>query len=125
MKQSTKYQKYSDEDMINALRKFRGNLSSAAEYLGCERSTIYDRMKISPAVQAAKDEAEDHRLDLYEAAIDKAALEDRDVGAIKYVLSTRGRKRGYSEKQEVDITGTGITLQLQKVEFAGPDDRDD
>lgn len=115
----------SDKDIIKALKKFKGNLSMAAEYLGCERNTIYARMQKNPNIQKAREEAEERRLDLYEAAIDKAALVNGDVSAIKYVLSTRGKKRGYSEKQEVELTGTGISIQLKKVDFAGPDERDD
>lgn len=99
-------------------------MSLAAKALGCERSTIYDRMKINPDIQKAREEAEEYRLDLYEAAIDKAAL-GGDVGAMKYVLSTRGRKRGYNEKQEIEVSGTGITINVQKVDYAGPDSRDD
>ena len=115
----------SDKDIIKALKKFKGNLTMAAEFLGCDRGTIYKRMQNNPNIQKAREEAEERRLDLYEAAIDKAALVNGDVSAIKYVLSTRGKKRGYSEKQEVELTGTGISINLKKVEYTCPDGRDD
>ena len=115
----------SDKDIIKALKKYKGNLSVAAEYLGCERNTIYNRMQKNPDIQKAREEAEERRLDLYEAAIDKAALVEGKVDALKYVLSTRGRKRGYSEKQEIEVSGTGITINVQKVDYSGPDSRDD
>lgn len=95
----------SDNDIIKAIHKYKGNLSVAAKYLGCDRGTIYLRMKKNPRIAEEKDAAEEQRLDLYEAAIDKAALVDGDVSAIKYVLSTRGKHRGYTERQEVDVKG--------------------
>ena len=95
----------SDKEIIKALKKFKGNLAMAAEYLGCERQTIYNRMQNNPNIQKAREEAEERRLDLYEAAIDKAALVNGDVSAIKYVLSTRGKNRGYGEKAELQLSG--------------------
>ena len=101
----------SNSEIKSALEKYGGNISAAAEYLSCPRTVIYRRMKKHPELQQARDEAEEQRLDAYEAAIDKAALEEGKVDAIKYVLSTRGKKRGYSERENLPaLIGTGISI---------------
>lgn len=34
---------------------------------------------------------------------------DGDLGAIKYLLSTKGKTRGYVEKQEMELSG-GVSI---------------
>ena len=115
----------SNSEIKSALETCGGNISAAAAYLSCPRTVIYRRMKKHPELQQARDEAEEIKLDYYEAALDKAALINGDVSAIKYVLSTRGKKRGYSEKQEVRPAETGINITLEKVDYTRQDRRDD
>ena len=113
-----------DTEIKNALVKNKGNILLASRSLGCDRNVIYRRMKKIPSLQEARDDAEDIRIDLYEAAIDKAALEEGNVSAIKYILSTRGKRRGYSYGGERP-TSTGITISLQTTKYEERDNNSD
>ena len=114
-----------DTEIKNALVMNKGNILLASRSLGCDRNVIYRRMKKIPSLQEARDEAEDIRIDLYEAAIDKAALEEGNVSAIKYVLSTRGRKRGYTTTGGSTPDNAGVTFTFQTVEFNETDNDSD
>ena len=97
-------QRYTDEQIARVLRQTMGNMTATAQSLGCDRTTVYIRVKASPLLQTVCEEARESFIDLAESAMQKAVREG-DVSATKYVLSTLGKNRGYCEKQEVKIDG--------------------
>ena len=100
----------SDETMAIAIKDAKGNLSLAAERLGCERATIYDRIRTSDMLKQARAEAQESRCDMYESLLDQKA-QSGDINAIKFYLATQGKRRGYTEKQEVEVNG-GLTINI-------------
>lgn len=103
----------SDDKMVEAITAARGLLSVAARSLGVSRETVYQRARRVPAVQAAIDEAREATLDVAEAALFKQAAAG-EGWAVKYLLSTQGRARGYVERRE--LTGSdGGPLSVEVV----------
>ncbi len=90
---------YTLEQVLDAVRKATGNLSVAAKLLGCSRQTVYNAQKKWKTVAAEIDQQREKVVDLAEQRlIDR--VNAGDWHAVKYVLSTLGRSRGYGP--EVD-----------------------
>lgn len=117
---------YSSRVIIEALRDKAGIISAAAQALGCERSTIYDRIAQDPKVAKAYEDIIETTLDHAEAGLmnfifgKKAEYikDDRtgelrlvrhpikpDLDAVKFYLRTKGKKRGYVERTELASPG--------------------
>ena len=67
------------------------------------RTAHYRWLKDDEEYQLAVDHAADNTLDLVEKALIQQ-IKNGSVQATTFFLKTKGRIRGYNEKQEVDIT---------------------
>lgn len=89
-------QKYKAQQVIDALKKSKGMIYLAAESIGCHPDTIYNYAKRYAGVQAEIDNQRGRLVDIAELKLHQAVI-DGELGAVKYVLSTLGKGRGYSE----------------------------
>jgi predicted transcriptional regulator len=96
--------KFLVSQVAEALQKSHGLQNLAAEALGCSRRTIANYVKEHPTVAEAYDEAREVVLDLAESKLYKAINDDKEW-AIKFYLSTVGKTRGYTQKQEIEHSG--------------------
>ena len=92
--------RFSAKRMVDELTRTKGMVYIAAENLGCTPQTVYNYVNKYPAVAAAKELAEGKVLDQAELALYKAIL-NGEPWALQFVLKTKGKKRGYVERQEV------------------------
>lgn len=92
------------EELINAIWAAQGKVAVAAQRLGCTVRTIYYYAEKYPTVRNAIDEAramwDEKLVDLAEMKLFQE-VDDGRAWAIKYALSTKGKHRGYVERQEV------------------------
>lgn len=77
-----------------------GVLSEVARRMGVSRQTVYTWINDYPEVSEAIEEERQIALDHAESLLYKS-IESGDLGAAKYLLSTRGRDRGFSTRQEL------------------------
>lgn len=98
------------QDMIiTALRQNLGTVAVTARQLGISREHLHRRIQRSPKLQAAIAEAREAFVDVAELQLAKK-VHDGDLGAVRYVLGTQGRARGYgaeithNHKGRVDFT---------------------
>jgi hypothetical protein len=92
------------------LRITRGNLSSAAERIGCNRVTVYNYIEAHPELKEVLKEARETMLDHAESSLYNAAIRG-EGGAVCFFLKTQGKSRGYIERQE--LTGAeGVPLTI-------------
>ena len=97
-------QRYSSAEVIAACDDSAGVMAVVARKLGCDRATVLNYAKRYPTVRAALDQAD-------EAATDEAESKSIELiralywPAIEYRLKTKGRKRGYIERTEHELTG--------------------
>lgn len=90
---------YTREQVLEAVRKATGNLSVAAKILKCSRQTVYNASKRWKTVAAEIAQQRATIVDLAEQRlIDK--VNEGQWPAIKYVLSTLGKTRGYGPEPE-------------------------
>jgi hypothetical protein len=98
--------KTTDKQIVEAIKGTGGIVSIVARRLGCDWHTADKYCKRNETtIQAIEDEKES-LLDLAESTIGKS-IQDGDVQTSKWLLMTIGKKRGYSEKQEMEISGQG------------------
>jgi hypothetical protein len=95
-----KPRRFTQDEMIAALKIGRGMKSVAARHLGCPWHVVNTYCKKFEAVRA---ECEAQRQAFVDAAELQliAAVSRGDMGAVMYVLRTLGRGRGYSERTEI------------------------
>lgn len=85
------------EAMLKALKNSLGIVSIACEKAGINRWTHYDWLKTDAQYKRAVENIENEALDLAEAAL-LTLIKQKNVRAIIFLLRTRGKHRGYTEK---------------------------
>ena len=83
---------------LEALAAAAGIVLTACESVNVSRSTYYRWYKEDAAFAERVDEISEEQLDFVEGKLLKA-IKDGDTTAIIFYLKTKGKKRGYSEKQ--------------------------
>ena len=106
---------FSTEDIIKALDETHGGVYLAAERLGCSHKTIERRAKNVQSVQDVIDKYSGRRVDVGELALD-IALANKEAWAIQFILRTKGKNRGYTERQEIaGADGNAIKILVEYV----------
>ena len=89
--------------MIEALEKSLGIVTTACKTVGITRKTHYEWYKKDEAYRAEVDALENMTLDFAESQLHRQ-IKDGNTSATIFYLKTKGRKRGYVERQENMIT---------------------
>jgi len=90
--------------MIEALEKTLGVVTTAAKMVGIERTTHYKWMENDAEYKANVDDVQNVVLDFAESALHKM-VENHNPAATLFLLKTKGKKRGYIERQEIAHEG--------------------
>ena len=117
--------KFTDEEMIEAIQNAKGIQTVAAKMLDTTRQTVANYIKRSEAVRDAYDVANESALDFAENALFKQ-IERGNIAAIIFYLKTKGKHRGFVERQEltgrdgksIDIEASHLTI----VEYGDKDE---
>ena len=86
--------------VVDALHKTKGAVYLAASSLDCSHTAIYDYIKKYPDIAEIKDYYDEEVTDIAVAKLRDSVVKGAPW-AIKYQLSTKGKSRGYVERQEV------------------------
>ena len=100
------------EEFIKAIPGTGGIISTIARRVGCEWHTAQKYIREHPTVQLAYDDECEGILDLAEAKL-IGAINESDLAAIKFYLMTKGKRRGYTEKQEVEHSGSVVSAVVE------------
>jgi len=93
-------EKFTQAQVIKALRASKGMMYVAARALNCAATTIYNYASRYPAIQAVIDQERGIMVDTAELAL-WAAVQKQQPWAVSLVLKTIGKNRGYIERQEI------------------------
>lgn len=88
--------------MIAALEKSLGVVTTAAKNVGISRDTHYRWLREDAAYKDSVESIEGVALDLAESKLHEAILTN-NIAAIIFFLKTKGKVRGYVERQEVAV----------------------
>jgi hypothetical protein len=117
-KKTKAIEKYPKSKTLSAIKGSGGIMSTVAKRLDCDWHTAEAQVKRWPEALLAMQDEREGILDMSEATI-FSAVKNGDVGAARYILSTVGKRRGYSEKQEVEVSnpnGSPFELIVRYVE---------
>lgn len=108
---STK-QDTSKRGMIEALKKTLGIVTTAAAQVNISRNTHYTWMQEDPDYKAEVNSISDMAIDFAESSL-HVQIQDGNTTATIFYLKTKGKERGYVERQEITgINGGSITIQI-------------
>lgn len=93
-----------------------GNISAACEKANIGRGTYYRWMKTNPKFAEQVEDQNEKLIDYAESKLLKQIM-DSNITAIIFFLKTKGKKRGYIETVENDVTVNPF-LELMKAASA-------
>lgn len=93
------------ETYIKHLHEAFGNISKACKAVGLSRTCIYQWMKDDAEFKEAVTNIDEYIIDTVENHLFDQ-IKDGSTAATIFYLKTKGKHRGYVEKQEVDNTVT-------------------
>lgn len=92
------------EELIEAIYKYHGKVGIVADVFGVTLQTVLNYRKryadVARAIENARAHFDTGLCDVAETKL-KKAVEGEKAWAIKYALSTKGKSRGYVERQEI------------------------
>ena len=88
--------------MLEALEKSLGVVTTACKSVGIGRTTHYMWLDEDPEYRRAVDSISDIAVDFAESSLHKQIKDGNPTSTI-FFLKTKGKKRGYVERQEIDL----------------------
>lgn len=114
--------------MLGALKKTFGRVSMAADMVGINRCTHYKWLEQDSEYKEAFEDINESAIDFVESklfekingvSVQKETMVGPEVyelppsdTAIIFYLKTKGKKRGYVERNEVEHSGNGVSLNI-------------
>jgi very-short-patch-repair endonuclease len=92
-------EKFTKDEIRNALIKSNGFTSIAAQNLDCHVSTITNYIAKYPELKDTLKEIREKTLDFAESKL-LTHINNDNFNALKFFLQTQGKERGYIERQE-------------------------
>jgi ACT domain-containing protein len=106
------------EQLLEALVKSLGIVSTACLNVGVSRTTYYKYYNEGGQFKDQVDDINNIAIDFAESKLFDL-IKEGNITAVIFYLKTKGKKRGYIEKQEIEIDGNfNLT-----VEFISPEEQ--
>lgn len=93
------------KNLLEALEQSLGVVTTACKIVGCNRSTFYDYYNKDEDFKKSVDELQNMTLDFVESQLHKQ-IKDGNTTATIFYLKTKGKKRGFVERQEIQMEGS-------------------
>lgn len=131
------------EELKDALKKTRGNLTNTAKLLGISRTTLWRYGKDNPEMGDLIKESRKEKLDQFVSTAELLALGIPDIDPdtkkvvgwiekpdglmLRYFMSTLGRDEGFGDNIDVTTNGKDINnvLQVEVIDKRSDVDNDD
>ena len=98
-------------NLLEALEKSLGVVTTACKIVDCNRSTFYKYYNNDQDFKSSVDELQNLTLDFAESQLHQQ-IKDGNTTATIFYLKTKGKKRGYVERKEVEMTAEVSTSKL-------------
>ena len=98
-------------NLLEALEQSLGVVTTACKIVDCNRSTFYKYYNNDPKFRESVDELQNMTLDFAESQLHKQ-IQDGNTTATIFYLKTKGKRRGYIERREVEMTAEVSTSKL-------------
>jgi hypothetical protein len=107
--------KFSNKNVIQALKKNNGLLTYTAKDLGCHYTTIRDYINSIPLIKAAYEDICEQILDISENVV-RQDIVSGNVETAKWFLRYKGKHRGYVDRDNTDFIENSIVSDIPKSE---------
>ena len=108
------------ESILKALESSLGVVTVACSTADVPRSTYYKWLNQDEDFAAAVKDIENIALDFGESQLHKQ-IGDGSTSATIFFLKTKGKRRGYIEKSELDITSGDKVINMPVITFVDTD----
>tara|TARA_Y100001937_G_scaffold97094_1_gene132149 strand:- start:826 stop:1173 length:348 start_codon:yes stop_codon:yes gene_type:complete len=98
--------------MLEALEQSLGVVTTACKVVGIERKTHYNWLEQDEDYKAAVKSIENVAIDFAESQLHKQ-IKKGSTPATVFFLKTKGKKRGYVERQEHELSGGARPINIQ------------
>ena len=98
-------------NLLEALEQSLGVVTTACKIVDCNRSTFYKYYNNDLKFRESVDELQNMTLDFAESQLHKQ-IQDGNTTATIFYLKTKGKRRGYIERKEVEVTAEVSTSKL-------------
>ena len=98
---------------LEAYDKSLSNISVACKTIGISRNTFYEWLKKYPEFNAKITEFDEGIIDFAETMLMKNIREQKEA-SIFFFLKTKGKSRGYIERQELEHGGSDAFIEAMK-----------
>ena len=98
-------------NLLEALEKSLGVVTTACKIVDCNRSTFYKYYNNDKDFKSSVDELQNLTLDFAESQLHQQ-IKDGNTTATIFYLKTKGKKRGYVERKEVEMTAEVSTSKI-------------
>ena len=103
--------------LIEALQKNLGVVTASCKAVGVDRATFYRYVNSDPEFAAEVKSMDDFVLDFAESSLHKQIREGNTTATI-FFLKTKGKKRGYIERQELTGKDGQALNEPQKTDYS-------
>ena len=118
MKENQNRTEHHKKAIIEALEKSLGVVTTACKNVGIGRTIFYEWMKDDQDFENRVNEIQNIALDFAESQLHKQIGEGSTAATIFY-LKTKGKKRGYIERQEITgADGLPTNFQIEIIDSA-------
>jgi hypothetical protein len=100
------------KQFLEALKRCAGNVSEAMNQVPTHRATHYRWLESDPEYAAAVDAIKESLIDRAEGVL-HGLISKNNVPAVLFFLKTQGKKRGYVERTETDVTSGGQPIVFE------------
>ena len=108
------------ELLIKALEKNLGLVTQSCKEVRVDRQTHYRYMREDPEYKRRVDEINEITIDFVERKLFEK-IEEGEEKCILFFMKYKGKDRGYTDRQEIDITTNGKI----KIQFGKEDDEEE
>ena len=105
------------EQLLEALTKSLGIVSTACLSVGVSRTTYYKYYNEDEQFKSQVDDISDIAIDFAESQLFEL-IKGGNITAVIFYLKTKGKKRGYVEKQEIEIEDQDRNITVEFVNVA-------
>jgi hypothetical protein len=103
---------HNKRQLVQAMEQSLGVVTQACKMVGVSRVTYYDYYNNDPEFKKQIDEIQNVALDFAESQLHKQ-IRDGSTSATIFYLKTKGKNRGYIERQEIQHdTDNGFNIQI-------------
>ncbi len=107
------------ESLLKALENSLGIISTACNNTGIGRTTFYRWYNEDEDFKKKVDDIENIKLDYVETQLMKN-IQNQDTRSIIFYLQHKGHKRGYIQKQNINLTANDEDIKKVEIEIIKP-----